>query len=110
MSFIYLASPYSHPESAIRHQRYEQAKDFTADCMKQGHIIFSPIANNHLIAVEHDLPKDFDFWMTFDLAFLRVAEKLWILMLEGWDESKGVQKERETAALIGIKETLVEPL
>jgi len=98
MSRIYLAVPYSHPSPRIRDFRFVMANEAAALLICQGHHVFSPISHSHPIATAHELPKDFSFWHDFDLSFLtRWAEEVYLLELEDWDKSIGVQAELEYA-------------
>lgn len=89
---IYLASPYSHPDEAIREERFRAVCKVAAKFMKHGHLIFSPIAHTHPIA-QHGLPKGWEYWKKYDTEFIRMCEELWVLMLEGWSRSCGVKAE-----------------
>lgn len=97
MSFIYLASAYSHNDLFERETRYLQACRATAHFMSRGQLVYSPIVHNHVVAQLGKLPTDFDYWMQFDLAMLKLASKLVILRTEGLAASKGVQMEKEFA-------------
>lgn len=94
---IYFASPYSAPTADERHKRYIQVRDMTARLIREGFAIYSPIVHNHEIAINYDLPSDFDFWLNYDTKFLRCAEEFWIYAIPGWEESKGVSAERMMA-------------
>ena len=93
MSFIYLASPYSHPNSAIRQARFRAAEEFTAEAIKDGQAIFSPIIHNHELALRYHLPTTMEFWWAYNSAILYSADYLWVLTLPGWQESHGVSRE-----------------
>lgn len=90
---IYLASPYSHPDKSVMFQRYQQVCRAAGALMKEGHIIYSPIAHNHSIAEWCDMPTTWDFWETYDTQVLALCQELWILQLEGWEQSTGVKAE-----------------
>ena len=95
---IYLASPYSHRDPAVRQMRYDLACAAAAKIMARGYRVFSPIAHSHSVGVylpEH-LLLDFDFWMRQDLCYISDwADIVVILMLDGWNQSRGVQREME---------------
>ena len=55
--------------------------------------VYSPIVSNHEVAKHHDLPKDWAYWEKIDFMFIDACQELWVLMMEGWEESKGVQAE-----------------
>lgn len=87
----YLASPYSHPDPAVRQVRYEIACEATAHLMRQGLHVFSPIVHSHPLA--GILPAGWDFWQGIDVHFLGLCQRFIVLMLPGWRESVGVQDE-----------------
>lgn len=43
--------------------------------------------------MDHDLPTDADYWLRQNLAFLSRCDKMYVLQLEGWEKSDGVQRE-----------------
>ena len=58
---IYLASPYSHPDPAVRKERFHAACQARAELIRAGWIVFSPIVHSHPL-VEHGVPTTWDFW------------------------------------------------
>lgn len=102
MSYVYLASPYTHSDPAIRQLRYEQAAHATALFLADRVTIYSPIAQFHHIAFTHRLPFDISFWQYHNAAMLRSARSLYVLTLPGWEESKGVKWEIATALALHI--------
>lgn len=96
----YLASPYSHPDAAVRQQRFEAACRVAAALIRRGHVVFSPIAHSHSIA-QHGLPVDWGFWERHDRRLLAACDELWVLKLDGWQHSRGVQAEIAIALALG---------
>lgn len=94
-SVDYLASPYSHEDPAVRQSRFHAACAAAAALMCRGRLVFSPIAHSHSIAqyLPDEMVCDFDFWMLQDLPMLIRAQRLIVLMLDGWRESRGVHRE-----------------
>ena len=104
---IYLACPYSHPNRIIRRQRFREVSRAAAQFMKEGHFIFSPISHTHPIA-EYGLPLGWEFWKEYDEAMLKVCKELWVLMLPGWNESRGVTAEIKIAEELRLQILYVE--
>lgn len=93
MSFIYIASPYSHPDPRVRHDRYLQASYYMVQLLSQRHFPYSPIVANHHLAAEFNLKHTAVDWMAYNFAMLSSAKELHVLALEGWSESLGVVAE-----------------
>lgn len=91
---IYLASPYSHPDMAIKVKRFEAAARAAAHIMnKLDRVVFAPIPMTHPMAIYGELPGDWRFWKRFDTVYVGLCKELWVLKLSGWQESKGVLAE-----------------
>lgn len=98
---IYLATPYSHPDKRVMEQRFSRACVLAAQLMLEGHIVFSPIAHTHPIAVAGELPRGWEYWEKFDREFIAAASKLVVAKMDGWQESKGVAAEIALAHELG---------
>ena len=103
MSFTYLASPYTHPDPKVREQRFNAAAEIAADLMHMGEIVFSPIAHSHPIDLYFNEPESGTFWKRQDEPFLMACSKMAVLMLPGWEESKGIAHEIEVAKTRGLE-------
>ena len=99
---IYLASPYSSALQTVRHNRYIQARDYTARQLFLGEVIFSPIVYGHIFAEAHALPTDARSWWQFNQAMMVRAVEIRVLQLPGWSESRGVAMEISFASENGI--------
>lgn len=103
MSFVYLASPYSHPLDNVRSERFRQAVAAADYQMHRGEIVFSPIAHSHPIdKLSRYAKRDHEFWMRQCIGMLRMADKLLVLDIDGWHDSKGVTQEIELARAMQI--------
>lgn len=102
MTYIYLASPYSHHDPAIRHERYEAAQKAVHYLLWNRNWTYSPIVHCHELALRFRLPTAFEFWQEYNFAMLRPAKSLHILTIDGWEESRGVYAERLEAQRLSI--------
>lgn len=96
MSLYYIASPYTSPDEAVRHSRYESVMRYVAWVLKNrpvDPVPFSPILYCHEMAKAHALPTDYQFWLDFNMAIMRSSPRIEVLMLPGWEQSKGVAVE-----------------
>lgn len=100
---VYLAVPYSNIDLAVRVKRFESSNIATAELMKDGFYVFSPISMSHPIAEQCSIPGDWNFWAKFDTAFISCCHKLFVLTLDGWDKSTGVTAEIKIAKDMGIQ-------
>jgi Domain of unknown function (DUF1937) len=102
MSFIYLATPYTHERADIMSRRYDAAVSICAQLFNQGEFVFSPIVHCHPIAITHDLLRDYIFWQRYSERMISAANEVWVVKLPGWKESRGISAEMEFAAKQGI--------
>ena len=107
---IYLAVPYSHDDPQVRHERFRAANRAAGQLMQQGHKVFSPISHTHPIAIECDLPKGWDYWESFDRAYMNHCYKIVVLCVEGWENSKGIRAELQIAYELGLEVEYMEAL
>lgn len=90
---IYLASPYNHEDPAVKQDRFEQICEVAVNIMRGGKAVYCPIAHNHPLALQHNLPGSWDFWKLMDLPILAKANELWVIKLDGWKTSGGIKEE-----------------
>lgn len=95
--FIYLAVPYSHPDPSVVEDRFNQVNQFAVKLIAEGHHVISPISMCHPIAMQGNLPGDWEYWQKYAQNCLSVCRALYVLMLDGWRESVGVQAEIKMA-------------
>lgn len=93
----YLAIPYTGMED----DSYRISMSATAHFVLKGDVIFSPIVYCHEMAKKAGFPGDFDFWEHFDRECIRACDELWVLKVDGWLTSKGVQAEIKIAEEMG---------
>lgn len=105
---IYLCSVYSldattdsEADQAMRNKRYEYVLMRTAEMMKKGEIVFSPIVHCHEMAIKHDLPKTYEFWSKYGREMINRADEAWVLCMPGYKESRGITDELKMAEELG---------
>lgn len=107
--YWYLATPYTRYHAGI-HMAFVDSARVAGDLIAVGVPIFSPIAHTHPIACYADLdPKDHNIWLPADAALMNKAYGLLIVVLDGWDESKGVKHEIEAFQAAGKPIFLIDP-
>ncbi len=100
--YVYLSSPYTHPDPAVRESRFKAACKAAAKLMVEGHAVFAPISHSHPIDLEFDVPKSGAFWKAQDIPLLRHASRMVVLQIPGWAESRGIAWELEMARSLNI--------
>ena len=108
----YLAAPYSLGGSDTeyyRMQRYGMVTRAAWELFKNGINVYSPITHHHTIQKYGRIEMSTSEWMKYDLPYLSVANKLYVLMIDGWDISDGVQQEIDYAKKHDIPMVLLEP-
>jgi hypothetical protein len=88
--------------------RYEEACRALAQLSQLGISIYAPIPHTHPMTRYIPL-QSHDFWMRFDLPLLLSCDEVWVLMLDGWEQSKGVMAELEVARKHRIPISFVSP-
>jgi nucleoside 2-deoxyribosyltransferase len=105
---IYLASPYSHPDPAVRQERFHAACRATAALIRAGNAVFAPVVHSHPL-VEHGLPTGWEYWERIDREFIARCDEVVVLMLEGWERSVGTGAETLIARELGKPVRFVSP-
>ena len=100
---IYLATPYSHPDPAVREQRFQVVNRAASSLKRRGFHVFSPISHSHPIALAGGLPLDWEYWAEDACTMLSACDAVIVLKQDGWPESVGVKAEIEIAEGIGIR-------
>ena len=97
---IYLASPYSHPSREVMELRFKLTRHYGAGCLRMHLLIISPIVYCHQFA---DQGTTAESWTFLNNELMSMCDKLWVLQLDGWKESRGVAEEIKAFHLRGIE-------
>lgn len=98
---VYLAGPYSHKDPAVISKRMHEVYTYAAAQIQQGICVISPMYCHGMVEY-FDMPGDWSFWGEFSHALLSRCDKMHVLMLDGWEESTGVQAEIKLAHEMNI--------
>ena len=96
---LYLAIPYT----GMEEESFKLANKTASELMQYGNIIYSPISSSHAIAIQNNLPGDWDFWAKTDTAFIEWCDIV-VVIVSSWKavkKSHGVQVEIRTAKELG---------
>lgn len=99
MKFIYVASPYTHKHKHVEKFREREVTRVAAKLTKRyGYAMFLPITQSHqMVKFMPELGGKFQSWAKIDLHMVGLADELWVVKLDGWDQSVGVIAEIEHA-------------
>ena len=106
---IYLASPYSHHDPEVQEVRYKWACHAAGYLISKGLTVFSPIAHGHSIATGFGLPGDWDQWKKIDQIVLPMCDRMVILAIDGWKDSKGILAELQMFKPLNRSLALLRP-
>jgi hypothetical protein len=95
MGLIYLASPYSHKNEAVRRARYLAVRHITLEMLIEGFAVFSPIVYGR--DMEGQIGMSFEPWAKFNDTMLAACDEVHVLQLDGWEDSRGIKHELEVA-------------
>jgi hypothetical protein len=99
---VYLAGPYTAKgEQALtdlRRQltqgaRFNMLTKFAAQIMAAELLVYSPITHSHPMTLHEALPGTWAYWERMDREMLSICSELWIMKLDGWEDSEGLQHE-----------------
>jgi len=91
--YFYLASPYTKYPSGIE-DAFAEVCCAAAWCLKNGIIVYSPIAHTHPVADFGGLDHfDHDMWMAFDRPMMEAAKGIIVCMMPTWELSRGIDIE-----------------
>lgn len=103
---VYLAAPFSHPDPEVSWHRLHTVSGYAAHLLDRGILAISPLSHG----AQLDSPGIPDsVWYELGLRILEGCDQLWLLALNGWDDSGGVRLELERARQLDIPVYVVSP-
>lgn len=90
---IYIAAPYSSNDKEVVIHRVKTVCKYSAELLSAKISCVSPITLGTGILTHAKLPTDFEFWQHLSYDLLSLCDQMHVIMLKGWDTSKGVQAE-----------------
>ena len=103
---IYLATPFSHPDPAISQHRLENVNRYAAHLLGRGKLVFPPLSHGAPID-SREVPGS--VWYELGPRILKGCDELWLLALDGWEDSEGVRMELALARQLDIPVYVVNP-
>jgi hypothetical protein len=106
---IYLATPYSDEDRAVRVARFAAVNRCAARLMGEGLSIYSPISHGHPITEAGQLPFYARFWQQQSALILASCSAVIVYCQDGWKTSVGVQAELALARELGLPILFLDP-
>ena len=103
---IYMAAPFSDPEPEVSLRRLDRVNGYATHLLSRGVIAFSPLSHGAPLD-SPDIPNH--VWYEFGLRIMEGCDELYLLALEGWQNSEGVRLEFERACKLDIPVYVVGP-
>jgi len=108
--FTYLAVPYTSKDPELQQRRWVAVSRVAAHFMNEGLLVLSPVSHGYPIETYGDgVGGTWDVWKRLNKAMLWCSKEMYVLTLDGWRESEGVQGEIEIARTMNIPIFLVDP-
>lgn len=92
MNIAYLACPYSDPDPKIKCMRHAIVTKVAFELMRAGIYVYSPLTHNVPID-QLGIHGNWMTWKNYDHSMLSRCDRLIVLKLPGWQESKGLAAE-----------------
>jgi hypothetical protein len=115
---IIVSGPYSSPDKELKKARTKCIAEVCVKLMAQGaswydlnpQIAVSPLLSGLAILEKSEmvLPDSYEFWNEFCRSFVRAADSLFIINLDGWETSGGVTDEIKVAKECNISIYLID--
>ena len=103
MSLAYLGQPYTSDDESVMERRYNEGMEAAATLFNEGVNLYAPIVAWHAVAMAYNLPVEAAPWQALDREILQHCDTMYVLMLDGWEASKGLIGEIGFAEDRGIK-------
>lgn len=95
-SIIFISSPYSHSDKSIQNERFETACKLVAILLNNGKFPISPIIHGHP-TTKYNVRGDWEFWRDYCYKLIDICDIVYVLDMEGWEESTGILSEIQYA-------------
>jgi hypothetical protein len=108
-AFFYVASPYTKYPGGIDIAHVDICR-ITAELIKRGVPVYSPIVHTHPIARFGDIdPLSHEIWLAADAPLMDSAFALIVVKMTGWGVSYGVSEEMKRFAAAGKPIWFLDP-
>ncbi len=101
---IFVAAPYGNPDLMVVEVRVFQIMEYCGKLLEKGESCISAVIFGHpIIKLNKNVRVDWKGWKALCSTLIVASTELHVLMLNGWENSIGVQEEIKLAESLGIK-------
>jgi len=90
---VYIACPYTHLDSQVMLWRVRISERYAARLIMSGANTFNPISG-HYMALDNKMELGFEAYARINEQEMSLSDEVHLLLLEGWQDSGGIQHER----------------
>ena len=94
---IIIGIPYSDYNAEVVRGRIGAAEIYLLELMAHNKCAIIPAAIGHHIWQSTNISNTFEYWENYCINLIKECSELHVLMLPGWENSKGLEKEINTA-------------
>jgi len=109
---VYLAGPYTATgfyKQLTESTRYYLLTKYAAQIMAAELLVYSPITHSHPMTLHEALPGTWEYWERMDQIMMTVCKEIWVIKLEGWEESNGLKHELKLAGDWSVPVVFIDP-
>ncbi len=99
---IYLAVPYSSKDKEVVKYRVHEFCKKSGKFQTEGYTVLSALYNQLLLDHNIELPNSWEYWESTSKTLVSLCTELYVLTLEGWEDSTGVSEEIAFAKSLNI--------
>ena len=90
--------PYRHSDDEVVERRVRAGRRAAASLIDSGRSVVSPVVSFHeTIQQEDTVPEDFEYWETMIEEMIVLSERVYVVMMPGYERSQGVKQEIKLA-------------
>jgi hypothetical protein len=105
---IYICSPYTHSDPNVVQERVDLVTVFVNQCLLKATTVISPVVYGHSIVMTCGMPSVWTFWEKVCCDIMDKCTEVWVLKIDGWDQSTGIKGEIEYAHNLGLPVKYIE--
>ncbi len=107
---IFVAAPYGNPDLMVVETRVFLIMEYCSKLLSEGKSCISAVVFGHpIVKLNGNVRVDWQGWKELCTTLIISSSQLHVLMLDGWENSIGVQEEIKIAQRLKIKVLYIKP-